>query len=42
MTARVSLNVATNGSLRGRKTSKMNIFDVVILKQKRRSATKVT
>ena len=38
MTAGFSLNVATNGEC----SSPMNISNVIILKQKRRSATKVT
>ena len=41
MIACVSLTVATNNSLIGKETTKMSIFDVIILKQKRRSATKV-
>ena len=41
MSARVSLKVATNGSFKGKRTSKINIFEAIILNQKWRSATEV-
>ena len=37
----VSSKLTTNGSIRGKRTSKINIFEAIILNQKRRSATKV-
>ena len=41
MSARVSFKVATNGFFRDKRTSKINIFKVIILNQKRRNATEV-
>ena len=41
VTARISLNAATSGSLTGRKTSKIEHFESIILKQKEMIATKV-
>ena len=41
VSARVSAKVATNGSFRGKRTSKNRIFEAIIRKQKRRSTTKV-
>ena len=37
----VSSKLTTNGSIRRQGTSKINIFEAIILNQKRRSATKV-
>ena len=33
VTARVSLNVTTNGSFKGKQISKISIFEAIILKQ---------
>ena len=40
VSARVSLRVATKSLFRGKKSSKITIFDNIIVKQKRKSAIK--
>ena len=37
----VSSKVATNGSFRGKRISKMNIFEAIILSKERRNASEV-
>ena len=41
VSGRVSSKVATNGSFRGKRISKMNIFEAIILRKERRSASEV-
>ena len=41
VSGRVSSKVATNGSFRGKRISKMNIFEAIILSKERRSASEV-
>ena len=41
VSARVSLKGATNCSFRSKRTSKINIFEAIILNEKRRSAIEV-
>ena len=41
VSASVLSKVATNDLFRGKRTSKLNIFEAIILNQKRRSATEV-
>ena len=41
VSARVLLKVATNGSFRGKRISKINIFEAIILNQKWRSGKKI-
>ena len=41
VSARVLSKIATNGCLRGKQTSKINIFGAIILNPKRGSATEV-
>ena len=41
VSANVQLKVATKGSFTGKKIQKFSIFEAFLLKQKRRSATKI-
>ena len=41
MSARVSSTVATNGSFRGKRISKIKIFEAIILNQKSRSGKNI-